>query len=142
MARCRCDELGGESCCELARRNRLVRSLSSSPSLSIVSTSTHRSSRCFLSDSSEYANSHVTHIITHEPLSASKNNAFLKKIKGWKPQVVDPQWVYECVAKGRKVDVLKFLILNPCVSILYSFSTLAFPLVLRLRRRVEVGLES
>ncbi|KAL7415225.1 hypothetical protein BDY24DRAFT_413381 [Mrakia frigida] len=63
---------------------------------------------------SEYPGKHVTHILAHQPLSASKNHSFLTKHKGWKPQIVDPQWVDECVQKGKRVDVFKFLILSPC----------------------------
>lgn len=140
VAGCRGDELGNQVVGQLARRHRLVRPFFlffllglNVPPFSLLSDVAHYAdsqlSPSFSLFYSEYPGKHVTHILAHQPLSASKNHSFLTKHKGWKPQIVDPQWVDECVQKGKRVDVFKFLILSPCVSLssssLVRFSPLA-----------------
>lgn len=61
---------------------------------------------------SQYPGSHVTHILTSQCLSGSKTHAFLTKRKGWKPAIVRPGWVEECVRLGSRSSEARWAVVS------------------------------
>nr|AOR51699.1 DNA repair protein Rev1 [Phaffia rhodozyma] len=57
-----------------------------------------------------YPGKKVTHILTAASLSGSKTHALLTKTVGWKPVVVDPMWIVECVNSGKRIGSEKWKI--------------------------------